>query len=50
MAAERAALPPLGVVSLATCTEDRFRERHRKSARIVHFGPWMKTGAAPCWR
>jgi hypothetical protein len=50
VAAVGAPLPSFGVGSLAACAEDGFRERHRKSARIVHFGPWMKTGAAPCWR
>jgi hypothetical protein len=48
--AVRTAPPPLGVSALAARAEYGFRERHRKSARIVHFAPWMKTGAARCWR
>lgn len=37
MAAVRAALPAFRVGLPAACTGDGFRQRHRKSARIVHF-------------
>ncbi len=50
VAAVGAATPSLGISSLAARAENGFRERHRKSARIVHFGLWMKTAAARCWR
>jgi hypothetical protein len=32
-------LPPFGVCLLATRAGDALRQRHRKPARIVHFGP-----------
>jgi len=35
----RAAAPPLGVRPFAGGADDTFRQRHRESARIVHFGP-----------
>jgi len=39
VAAVGAAAPPLGVRPFARATEDAFGQRHRESARIVHFGP-----------
>jgi len=39
VAAVRAAAPPLGVRPFARGADDTFRQRHRESARIVHFGP-----------
>jgi hypothetical protein len=45
-----AALPPLGIGALTAGTQNGFWKRHRKSARIVHFGLWMTPGAVPCWR
>jgi len=38
MPAIRAALPSLGIGAFAGRAKDAFRQRHRKSARIVHFG------------
>jgi hypothetical protein len=49
VAAVGTAPPSLGISSLAIRAENGFRERHRKSARIVHFGLWMKTAAARSW-
>jgi len=43
--AVRAAFPPLGIRFLTGTAEDAFWQRHRESARIVHFAPWTKTGA-----
>jgi 6-pyruvoyltetrahydropterin/6-carboxytetrahydropterin synthase len=39
VAAIGTAAPPLGVRLLARGAHDAFGQRHRKSARIVHFGP-----------
>jgi hypothetical protein len=46
----RAPLPSLGIGPLAGRAGDAFRQRHRKSARIVHFESWMKAGAKRCAR
>ena len=40
-----ATFPTLGVRLLALRAEDALRERHSKSARIVHFGPWPTRSA-----
>ena len=40
-----ATLPSFRIGFLAGGTENAFRERHRETARIVHFGPWTKPGA-----
>jgi hypothetical protein len=47
--AVRAALPALGIGTFAARAKDGFWQRHRKSARIVHFGPWTNPGGARCW-
>jgi 6-pyruvoyltetrahydropterin/6-carboxytetrahydropterin synthase len=39
VAAIGAAAPPLGVRPFTGGADDTFRQRHRESARIVHFGP-----------
>jgi 6-pyruvoyltetrahydropterin/6-carboxytetrahydropterin synthase len=39
MSAIRAAPPPLGVRLVALSANNAFRQRHRESARIVHFAP-----------
>jgi hypothetical protein len=47
MAAVGATPPTLGIGLLAGGAQDAFRQRHRESRRIVHFGPWT-TAARRC--
>jgi len=46
VSAVRATLPTFWIRLLAMRAEDALRERHSKSARIVHFAPWPTTRAA----
>ena len=45
-----AALPAFGISLFAVRADDALRERHAKSARIVHFAPWPTTTAARRFR
>jgi hypothetical protein len=46
VSAVRTALPTFWIRLLAMRAEDALRERHSKSARIVHFAPWPTMRAA----